>query len=147
MENQEINADYLKECFINARQEFMFRVSHRDDYLKIHLLLQAILLALSSGIKISGVEIDTPNPDVLALAVPLAIVFSALYYSDNTLIAQLSAYLRRLDTYKNKSIRFENWDSSIELQKYVDRTFLYRLNYTACGICYYSNWFACKIYH
>lgn len=122
--------DYLIECHRSAREEIIFRIKHKDWYLKLQLLAQASLLAVSGGVKLGGVEATTPTPSALSLAVPLSLIFVCLYYRENKIVGHLSHYLASLvpknignDT--SKIVR--NWDASDELRAYGKRRVSYLL--------------------
>lgn len=135
---------YPIEYFTTARDELMFRVKQRDSFLIMHLLVQGVLLALSYGVKLGGAEAVGPMPQTLHLAVPLAVVFSLLYYTEDRLIGQLSSYLGSLpsrciskevvvnvEKSRNEEKTEEEkivpcWDVSSQLQKYAKTTVLYR---------------------
>jgi hypothetical protein len=44
--------DHALECFHSAREELLFRVKARDNYIKLQLLAQAILIGLTEGVKL-----------------------------------------------------------------------------------------------
>ncbi len=85
--------DYLFECFRTAREELLFRVRHRDDWLKTQLISQAALLALAKGIEIVGIKSATPYPDLTAFSMSISLIFACLYYTEDNLIGYLSKYI------------------------------------------------------
>jgi len=123
--------DYLIECHRSTREEILFRVKNRDGWLKLQLLSQAVLLALSGGVKLGGVEAQAAIPNVLSLAVPLSLVFLCLYYRENKLVAHLSTYLSQFPAMtiaeSAEQGNLANWDSSEDLAQYSQETTFFRL--------------------
>lgn len=115
--------DYLIECSKTARKELLFRVKHRDAWLKLQLLVQAVLWALSNGIKFGGAEPSSPVPLALALALPISLVFTSLYLVEDRLIHGLSQYIGSLSGLEKKfskgDIKIICWDVSEPLRKYA----------------------------
>jgi hypothetical protein len=120
--------DYLIECSRSAREELLLRVAHRDSYLNVHFLVQGVLLALSQGVKIAGVETSVPLPFSLHLALPLTLVFALLYYTEDRLIGQLSSYVGNLSRQaREDSVRtIQSWDVSPQLREYARTAVWYR---------------------
>src|SRR3954470_21288225 len=85
--------DYLLECFRTTREELLMRVKHRDSWLKLQLLAQAVILALMSGIILSGVESHNAMPELAWLALPISIVSAGLYFTEDGIICRLSKYI------------------------------------------------------
>lgn len=94
-----------------AREELLLRVRHRDSWLKLQLLAQAILWSLAKGVKLGGADSPAPLPEALALASPIALVFASLYYVEDGLIHRLSKYIEGLDS--------GSWDASPQLKNYA----------------------------
>jgi hypothetical protein len=119
---------YLIECSRSAREELLLRVQHRDSYLRLHFLVQGVLLALSKGVKIAGVEASSPLSLSLYLAVPLTAVFALLYYTEDRLIGQLSSYVGSLSrpAQKESGEAVPCWDVSPQLREYARTTVVYR---------------------
>lgn len=115
--------DYLIECSKTAREEILFRIKHRDAWLKLQLLTQAILWALSNGIKLGNVEPSTPVPLALALASPISLVFAGLYFVEDGLIYRLSKYIGSLSELEKEiskgNIKIICWDASEPLRGYA----------------------------
>jgi hypothetical protein len=114
--------DYLIECAKTAREELIFRIKHRDTWLKLQLYTQAILWALSKGIKLGGAE-STSFPDGLALAFPISLVFTCLYSVEDHLISGLSNYIGSLSQQEkkitNSEVQIYSWDNSKQLIGYA----------------------------
>lgn len=115
--------DYLIECSKTAREEILFRIKHRDAWLKLQLLVQAVLWALSNGIKLGGAEPSSPVPLALALALPISLVFTGLYFVEDGLIHRLSQYIGSLSELEKKlskgDIEIICWDASEPLRGYA----------------------------
>ena len=103
--------DFLIEWSRTAREELLLRVKHRDGWLKLQLLAQAILWGLAKGVKLGGAESSTPLPEALALSSPIALVLASLYYVEDGLIHRLSKYIAGL--------RPGSWESSPQLKNYA----------------------------
>lgn len=90
--------------------------------------MQAVLLALSKGVKIAGVEASSPLFLSLYLAVPLTVVFALLYYTEDRLIGQLSSYVGSLSlpAQTKSSEKVACWDVSPQLREYARTTVAYR---------------------
>jgi hypothetical protein len=123
--------DYLLECFRNAREELLFRVKHRDDWIKIQLFTQAVLLALAQGIELGGIRTATPQPTVLTAAPVISLVLAALYYVEDNLIGYLSKYVGAISEAEVKlsqgNFYISNWDTSAPLREYAKSTRRLRL--------------------
>jgi len=94
-----------------AREELVFRIRHRDSWLKLNLLAQATLWALAKGIQISGTSSTNPIPEALTLAIPVSFVLAGLYHVEDRLIHYLSKYIGRSWP--------QSWDASTELREYA----------------------------
>ena len=101
-----------------AREELLMRVKHRDDWLKLQLLAQAVLWALANGVKFH-MEAQGKVTVVPILAPSVALVFCLLYYVEDGLIHRLSKYIGRLDE--------GSWEASSQLRSYArGRPLLFR---------------------
>jgi hypothetical protein len=121
------SVDYLIECSRTAREELLLRVRQRDSFLKTYFLIQVVLLAMSKGIKVEGVETGGPLPASLLLVVPVAVIFALLCYTEDRLIGQLSAYVGSLSKeVTNESKQVLAWDVSPQLRDSAKRTVCYR---------------------
>lgn len=123
--------DYLLENFRNAREELLFRVKHRDDWLKIQLLAQAALLALAQGIELNGIKAATPQPLLLTASPVISLILAALYYVEDNLIGYLSRYIGAISEAEMKlrqgHFYISNWDTSKPLREYAKGTRRLRL--------------------
>lgn len=82
---------FLIESSRTSHEELIFRIKHRDDWLKIQLLAQVILLALAFGIEIGGVKATSPIPDVIALAIPTSFILACVYVVEDNLVGYLTS--------------------------------------------------------
>jgi hypothetical protein len=89
-------AEFLVECHRSGHEELMFRVSHRDNWLKIQMLAQATFLALTFNVEVAGVKAASGIPTVLILALPTALTLACLYVVEDRLIGLISRYNGRL---------------------------------------------------
>jgi hypothetical protein len=122
--------DYLIECLRTTREELLFRVKHRDDWLKLQLFAQITILALAGGVKIGGVEASGPLPIVFALSVPISFILVTLYFVQDTLIGYLSRYVGQLSNEEAKLSStneiIPNWDVSPECREYTRHALPFR---------------------
>jgi hypothetical protein len=93
-----------------AREELLMRVKHRDDWLKLQLLAQAVLWALANGVKFQA-ESPVPLTVVPTLVPAVSLAFCLLYYVEDGLIHLLSQYIGTLGT--------DSWDTSQQLRDYA----------------------------
>jgi hypothetical protein len=114
-----------------AHEELMFRIRHRDDWLKLQLLAQAVLAALAFGIEISGVKGHDPAPWVLDFAAPVSVVFTILYCVEDRLVGLLTRWRGHL--YHSEAKRderltgIENFEGSPALPEYAKSALWWRL--------------------
>ena len=124
-------ADYLVECHRSGHEELMFRVSHRDNWLKIQMLAQATFLALAFGVEVAGVKATSSIPTVLALALPTALTLACLYVVEDRLIGLISRYIGRLSDLEARLTKseavIEYVGSSPEIREYANSTLPFRV--------------------
>jgi hypothetical protein len=117
---------YLIECHRSGHEELMFRVSHRDQWLKLQLLAQATFLALALGVEVGGVKATNPFPTVIVVALPIAITLTALYVVEDRLIGLISRYVGRLSRLEaelsSSTTKIDYVGSSSELREYIRTT-------------------------
>jgi hypothetical protein len=115
--------EFTLKCFRSAREEIIVRVKSRDNHVKYQLFAQAVLLGLTEGIKLGGVESKAAIPHVAFLAIPISLIFWVLYFSEDRLVGQLSAYCKRI--IKELEIKnadgkiIDSWDGSIKAFGYM----------------------------
>lgn len=138
MHNQRF--DYLLENFRSAREEILFRVQHRDNWLKLQLLSQTALFALSQGIKLGGVEATGPIPYIASLSIPIAFIFTSLYLIEDSIIGYLSRYISKIASEETKLSKAKEpiytWDRSEELQLYAKHALPLRVIYQFVGFVF-----------
>lgn len=86
--------DYFLECYRTANEELLFRFRHRDHWIKIQLLAQAILFALAIGIELNIAKATTNLPSALILAGPVSVVLAFLYSVEDSIISHIIHYLK-----------------------------------------------------
>lgn len=101
------SAEFLE----TTRAEILFRIRHRDAWLKLNLLAQATIWALARGVQITGTSSTNPLPDALVLSFPVSFVFAGLYYVEDRLTHYLSRYIA--SNWPN------SWDASPQLAEYA----------------------------
>lgn len=82
---------FLIESSRTSHEELIFRIKHRDDWLKIQLLAQVTMLALAFGIEIGGIRATSPIPSVIALAIPTSFILACLYVVEDNLVGYLTS--------------------------------------------------------
>lgn len=121
---------YLLACFQAAQEELLLRVKQRDDWIKLQLAAQGVVVALANGVKLMGAEPDSPLLWVSALAMPVAIVFYALYVVEDRLIGHLADYIKDVSRYEadlNSAKKLiPNFDGSSHIQAFARETLPYR---------------------
>jgi hypothetical protein len=122
-EETEARISYIVECHRSAHEELMFRVAHRDHWLKLQLLAQATLLALAFGVEIGGIKPDAGLPSAVLLALPTSLVLACLYVVEDRLIGLISRFIGRLSDLEAKisksSIIIEYVGTSPEIRRYA----------------------------
>jgi hypothetical protein len=115
--------DYRLACFQSAREEMNLHFKHRENWVQLQLLTQVVLLALSQGLKIGGVESNDRRPDALMLSTGISLVLASLYYADDSIISHLGKYIRSLAEGEPK---FRPWDSSEQVEAYIQGPLFFR---------------------
>ncbi len=131
MSHERLN--YLNECHRSAREELLFRVKHRDAYLKFQLTVQVVIWGLINGVTFLGSstsEGKTLDSNFSALCLPISFVFAGLYFVENGLIGKMSLYIKSLtdkelelcktsnSEQEHRKIVIYNWESSEEFEEY-----------------------------
>jgi hypothetical protein len=116
VKKDEGRSGYRLEYFRSAREELNLHFKQRENWLQRQLLSQVVLLALSQGIAIAGIQKANPYPDVLALSTPISLVLASLYYVEDSAISYLSAYIQSLTVTEPK---LRAWDASEHVKDYV----------------------------
>jgi hypothetical protein len=119
-------SEFLLASFTAAREELLFRITNRDNWLKLQLLVQAALLALAQGVELGGVRFSQPLPDVLLLSTSVSLIFVCLYHAEERLIGFIANYAaslteREAQLHNSKSL-IDNWDHSHQVRQYTQET-------------------------
>jgi hypothetical protein len=129
--------DYLLECYRTSCGQLLFRIEHRDHWLKIQLLAQVVFLALASGIEISGINATSPTPVVLALSIPTSLLLAALYVLEDRIISHEVRYIARLSIKEaelsSSSEIIDNLEASPEIRQYAMQTLPIRAIIQICA--------------
>ncbi len=123
----ELQHKFLIKCFVKTYEELIFRVKHRDNWLRTQLLAQLIISTLAlGGIEIGGVKSALPLPGILALAPMISLVIYIYYMIEENLIGRLSGYISELSGKEQKLSSSEtiihNFDSSIQANHFFEET-------------------------
>lgn len=139
MQDFQERTSFLVACFETANEELLCRLKNRDDWIKLQLAAQVVILALANGVKLFGAEADSKIMWVSALAMPIALVFYLLYVVEDRLIKHLADYLGELSNFEAKLASatwcISNFNSSRHLRAFLSETLIY-LPYRLpiCGI-------------
>lgn len=123
--------DYLIAVYKSSREELLFRIKHRDQWLKLQLFVQIILVSIASGIEIAGIKPNSPYPNILFLAAPSAFILYLLYFVEDRLIGLLSVHIGQVSLMEKalslqKEI-IENSDISEPMREYARKVLPARL--------------------
>jgi hypothetical protein len=115
MEDRETkNFEYLVECFKTAREELQDRIRYRDKWLKYQLIAMVALLAIATGGEFLGIKIPQ-NLSVLFLSLPISLMISFSYFTENFLIGKLASYIasvsKAVEKVTSSDYLVKNWDN------------------------------------
>ena len=113
--------EYLK----TTREEILFRIKHRDSYLKMYMIIQTVLIAMSKGIAVAGTKVNHAHPEALLFSAPIALIFCLLYSTEDRLIGHLSKYIGKAA--KSIPTMIPHWECSDELRAYSNTTLYLRV--------------------
>jgi len=111
--------------FEAVRSEILLRVQHRDRWLTHALLVQVSLWALSHGITVGNFKATDAMPGLKGFAPLAALLFAAMYFVEDRIIARLSAYVVDLGhfdaiaTAGSEKTYIPPWDGSPQLLDYA----------------------------
>ena len=132
--------EYLISCFNNSHEELIFRIKHRDNWLKANLIFQVTILALSYGVEIGGVKGNNVSPDILLLAIPGAFIFMTMYYLEDRLISLICNYLvnisKKEQELSEENLIVHNFDSSLQAQGYEKKYMPIRTMGNTISFCF-----------
>ncbi|HMQ79327.1 MAG TPA: hypothetical protein PKE39_09270 [Ignavibacteria bacterium] len=80
-----------------AREECLLRVKWRDNWLRYQFIMLSIIISISLGIKIFGVEFSGYHPEILLLCLPLSVITCSAYVTEEFSIANLTIYLKSIN--------------------------------------------------
>lgn len=95
-------ADVIIESFKSSREEIFVRIRHRDNLLKQHLVVQAVLLGLALNVRVLDVDGFVPKHILIILHIPLAFIFMLMYATEHKLIGKLSKHVNDLSRRLNE---------------------------------------------
>jgi len=122
--------DLRKEYFETAREEILWRIGHRDQWLKIQLLAQIAIFGLANGVDFGFVKSGSPIDLAVAFAFPTSLVLAIFYVVEDRLIGLAGAYLGALahDLSPAGADFLLPFDASPQLRRYAEEgTLLVRL--------------------
>lgn len=105
--------------FSAANEEFLQRIRYRENYVRLQLLLQAILACAAEGIAVAGVKAQAPTHQVLLLAVPISLTLGILHMFEDVVARHLARYLSELAP--------DSWYASRHLRELYQGQAWYRL--------------------
>lgn len=108
--------EFLTECFRTANARLLFRVKHRDLWLKFQLIAQFTLILLVMLGKIAYPDQTSLLQYLLILAFPIAALSCTLYVAQDRLIGHIIEYLnsvaRTVADYGDQTVPIYNLESS-----------------------------------
>ena len=116
VQRNEAKSEYVLEYFRSAREELILHFNHRENWIQLQLLAQVVLIALSLGIGIAGIQTSDEYPDIVALSTAISFIFTSLYYADDSLISHIGSYIRTLPLVDSTLL---SWDASEQAKHYV----------------------------
>jgi hypothetical protein len=131
-EQGESRVSFLVECFRSAHEELITRIRQREEWFKIGLATQIVILAAMSGFEVFGTKTSgTVPPTWLPLiSMPISMVFALLYSIEERMVGHLASYLGELpkkeaEVAGSESI-IDTFNSSSQLRSSVPGTLNYR---------------------
>lgn len=110
------------ELYTSTREEFLFHLRQRDEWLKYQLITQGTLFALVNGIELTIAKAEVPKLEILGFSILISLIFGSLYFTEDHLIGYLSKFLVRLhkssQVYIKESI--DCIEGSGEMKDYID---------------------------
>lgn len=114
--------DLRKEYFETTREEILWRIGHRDQWLKIQLLAQIAIFGLANGVDLGFIKAASPIDIAVAFAFPTSLVLAILYVVEDRLIGLAGAYLGALAqaTPRADGKLLLPFDASPQLRQYAE---------------------------
>jgi hypothetical protein len=125
----ELKHAYLKEAYSKTYDELLFRIRTRDNWIKVQLVCQLTLVAVSSGLKLQIINNDHPLPNALSFCIPVSFVVFLLFQIEETIIALLSRYLGEMSAAEealNPGYLVHNFDSSVAVSDFWTKSQVFR---------------------
>lgn len=123
--------NYLLACFHSSQEELLTRVKQREEWIKLQLVAQVVILALANGVKLMGAEPTSRVLWVSTLALPVSVVFYLLYVVEDRLIKHLADYIGDLSSLEARinsaKDLIPNFDNSHHLKAFFRETLIYRI--------------------
>lgn len=118
--DKEKEHEYLLKCFTRASEEIVFRVKHRDAWVKTQFIAQLSIIALGFGVTFGQLDTTAITAketlhNAFALAFPISFVIAALYFIEENIISLMSRYIANLNRTRAKmfdEVVVNNFDSS-----------------------------------
>lgn len=123
---------FLIECFRSAHEELLARIRQREEWLKIGLATQVVIIAAMSGFEVFGTKtVGTVPPTWLPLiSMPVALIIVLLYSMEERMVGHLASYLSELPVIEARIAKspdvLPTFNSSRQLADAVPGTLLYR---------------------
>jgi hypothetical protein len=92
---------FLIECFRSAHEELLLRIKQREEWLRIGLATQVVILAAMSGFEVLGTKAaggSNPGPPtwLRLISMPVALIVTLLYSVEERMIGHLASYLSEM---------------------------------------------------
>lgn len=131
-EHGESRTAFLVECFRSAHEELLTRIRQREEWFKIGLATQVVILAAMSGFEIFGAKTSGAVPPTWLplISMPISLIIALLYNMEERMVGHLASYLSDLPRQEAKIARTEDaihtFNSSSQLRTAVPGTLGYR---------------------
>ncbi len=123
--------EFLTECFKAANKRLLFRIKHRDLWLKFQLIAQFTLVLLVMLGKIAYPGLSSLFQYLLILSFPIAALCCTLYVTQDRLIGHIIEYLnsvaKTIAEYSDQTIPLYNLESSPAGKDYIKTALPVRL--------------------
>ena len=110
--------------FESARIELNYRMNQREYWLKVQLFIQAVLLALYSGMKVQNIEIltSTSKQDLLTFPLLFSLIILYQHALHDKLVGYLSRYIKELTVQIQAGdiCKLNSWETSSQFKAYTE---------------------------
>jgi hypothetical protein len=128
---------FLIESFRSAHNELLLRIKQREEWLKIGLATQVVILAAMSGFEVFGTKtlggstsVSAPPSWLPLISMPIALIIALLYNMEERMIGHIASYLGetpRIEAAMTESKwLITTFNSSSQLRESVPGTLCYR---------------------